>query len=161
MWFFIRDNLYPAGRIRFGQGTLTATHLKPLAHEPVLQDSGITCAPQFAMGFTGTSAYFVTHLWYLNELGAVAPEFFRARLDVEPKLRFASQMGLMVMANMALAGPRLPMAIPQKFLGDFNKWYLVYRQIPTLARIITTRGKVIKKAERILKTRFSDALDAE
>lgn len=135
------------------------THFRYAPHEPVLQDSGITCAPQYAMGFTGTSAYFVTHLWYLDQLASVAPELFRARIDVEPKLRFVPQVGLMVMANMALAGARLPFSVPQKFLGDFNKWYPLHRQVPMLARIMTTRDEVIGRAERILKMRYSDAPD--
>ena len=135
------------------------THLRPLPHEPVLQDGGLVCAPQSAMGFTGTTAYYVTHLWYRGELGPMAPELFRVRLDVEPKLRFMPQAGLCVMANMALAGARLPLSIASKFEGDFNKWYPLHRQLPTIARIIMSRRKVLRRAERILKTRFSDAPD--
>src|SRR5450432_3327305 len=82
------------------------SHLRPGPHEPVLQDSSLVCAPQYAMGFTGTTAYYVTHLWYRNELAPIAPDLFRVRVDVEPKLRFAPQLGLMVMANMAMAGAR-------------------------------------------------------
>lgn len=136
------------------------THLRHIPHEPVLQDGGIVCAPQNAMGFTGTTAYFITHLWYLNELAAIAPEFFRIRIDIEPKLRFATSAALMIMANMALAGPRLPFSIPSRFEGDFHKWYPLHRQLPTLARILATRGKVIRRAERLIKARFSDAPEA-
>jgi hypothetical protein len=136
------------------------THFRYFAHEPVLQDSGVVCAPQFAMGFSGTTAYYVTHLWYRNELARLAPELFRVRVDVEPKLRFAPQMGLMVMANMAMAGARLPLSIVSRFQGDFNKWYPLYRQVPMMARIMASRDEVLRKAERILKTRFSDAPDA-
>jgi hypothetical protein len=136
------------------------THFRPIPHEPVLQDSGVVCSPQFAMGFTGTSAYYVTHLWYRNELAAVAPELFRARIDVEPKLRFAPQLGLMVMANMAMAGARLPVSIASRFQGDFNKWYPLHRQVPMIARIMRSRREVLRKADRILRTRFSDAPDA-
>jgi hypothetical protein len=135
------------------------THFRAFPHEPVLQDSGIVCSPQFAMGFSGTSAYFVTHLWYQDQLAPIAPDLFRIRIDVDPKLRFAPQVGLMVMANMALAGARLPLSVPRKFLGDFNKWYPLHRQIPVIARIMSTRGEVIRRAERILKMRYSDAPD--
>jgi len=135
------------------------THFRYVPHEPVLQDSGIVCAPQYAMGFSGTSAYFVTHLWYLDQLAPIAAELFRARIDVEPKLRFAPHVGLMVMANMAMAGARLPFSVPQKFLGDFNKWYPLHRQVRTIAKIMATRREVIRRAERILKMRYSDAPD--
>jgi hypothetical protein len=136
------------------------THLKPLPHEAILQDGGIVCAPQFAMGFTGTSAYYVTHLWFRDQLAPIAGELFRARLVVEPKLRFTPQIAVMVMANLALAGARLPSSIPSRFEGDFNKWYPLHRQIPTIARILSSRRASIRKAEQVLKMRFSDPPDA-
>jgi hypothetical protein len=135
------------------------SHLHDIAHEAVLQDSGVVCAPQWAMGFTGTSAYFVTHLWFRDELAKVAPELFRIRINVEPKLRFVPQMGLMVMANMALAGAHLPFSVPSRFQGDFNKWYPLHRQVPTIARVLASRGEVVRKAERLVKLRFSDSPD--
>jgi hypothetical protein len=136
------------------------THFRQVPHEPILQDGGVVCAPQFAMGFSGTTAYYVTHLWYRGELGAVAPQFFRIRVDVEPKLRFGPHVALMVMANMAMAGARLPLSISAKFQGDFNKWYPFHRQLPMIARVMRKRGEVIRKAEQLLKIRYSDAPDA-
>ena len=135
------------------------THFRPTPHEPILQDGGAVCAPQFAMGFSGTSAYYVTHLWYRNELAPIAPQFFRARVDVEPKLRFGPHVALMVMANMALAGARLPLSIFAKFRGDLSKWYPLHRQLPVMFRVVSKRGEVLRKAEELLKTRYSDALD--
>jgi hypothetical protein len=135
------------------------SHLRVIPNEPVLQDDGVVCVPQFAMGFSGTSAYYVTHLWYRDALAGIAPQLFRARLDVEPKLRFAPQLALMVMANMVMAGAALPRSIASSFEGDFHKWYPFYRQLPVIARILATRGKVLRKAERLLKTRYSDPPD--
>jgi cation diffusion facilitator CzcD-associated flavoprotein CzcO len=132
------------------------SHLRSVPYEPVLQDGGVVCAPQSAMGFTGTTAYYVTHLWYRGELASIAPQLFRTPLDVEPKLRFMPHAALMVMANMALAGARLPLSIVSKFQGDFNKWYPVPRRLPMMARIMMTRREVLQRAERVLKTRFSD-----
>ncbi len=136
----------------------STSHLRQVPHEPVLQDGGVVCAPQFALGFTGTSAYYLTHLWFRGELDAIAPELFRIRVDVEPKLRFAPHMALMVMANMALARP--PLSLASKFEGDMNKWYPFYRQIPTIVRMMSTRGEVIRKAEKLLMKRFADAPEA-
>ncbi len=135
------------------------THFRPIPHEPILQDGGAVCAPQFAMGFSGTSAYYVTHLWYRNELAPVAPQFFRARVDVEPKLRFGAHVALMVMANMALAGAHLPLSIFAKFRGDLGKWYPLYRQLPVMLRVVSKRGQVLRKAEELLTSRYSDAPD--
>ena len=136
------------------------SHFRQFPHRPILSDDGLVCAPQFAMGFSGTSAYYVAHLWYRDELGPIAPKLFRIRVDVDPKLRFLGEVGLVVMANMAMAGARLPFSIPSSFLGDFNKWYPIHRQIPTLARIIATRAKIIRRAERVLRMRYSDRPDA-
>jgi hypothetical protein len=136
------------------------SHFRQTPHEPILQEGGAVCAPQMAMGFSGTTAYYVTHLWYMSELADVAPQFFRVRVDVEPKLRFAVHSALMVMANMALAGARMPLSIPGRFQGDFNKWYPLYRRLPMILRVIRSRGEVLHKAERLLKIRYSDAPDA-
>lgn len=134
------------------------THFRPIPHEPILQDGGAVCAPQFAMGFSGASAYYVTHLWYRNQLAPVASQFFRARVDVELKLRFGPHVALMVMANMALAGARLPLSIFAKFRGDLNKW------LP--APPATSADAPDREQPRgdpaqgggVLKSRYSDAL---
>jgi hypothetical protein len=136
------------------------SHLRFFPHRPVLQDSGIVCEPQYALGFTGTTAYYLTHAWYRDALGAVAPELYRLRIDVEPKLRFAPHLAVMAMANMALVTQRLPLSVPRKFLGDFNKWYPVHRQLPMFARVMASRTKLLRKAERTLSLRFSDSPDA-
>jgi hypothetical protein len=47
--------------------------------------------PQSVLAFSGTSAYFITHLWYRHQLAEVAPELFRVNFDVEPKLKFMPQ----------------------------------------------------------------------
>jgi hypothetical protein len=135
------------------------SHLRYFPHEAVLQDSGIVCAPQYMLGFTGTSAYYGTHLWYRDELAPIAPELFRLRIDIEPKLRFAPQMGLMVLANMAMVRPRLPLSVPSQFLGDFNKWYPLPRQLLMIGRLIKGQEEVRRKADRLMKLRFSDSPD--
>jgi hypothetical protein len=63
------------------------------------------------------------------------------------------------MANMALAGARMPLSIPARFEGDFGKWYPLYRRLPMIARVMRKRGEVLRKAERLLKIRYSDAPD--
>jgi hypothetical protein len=133
------------------------SHFRQFPHEAVCQDGGLTCAPQYSMGFTGTTAYFTTHLWFRDELAAVAPYLFRIRNDMQPKLRFLPAACLTIMANMALAGRRLPLSVPAKFLGDFGKWFPLHRQIPTIARIVSNRSKVLQNAERHIKGRFADA----
>jgi hypothetical protein len=135
------------------------THLRSGPHMPVLQDSGLVCAPQFACGLTGTSAYYLTHLWYQDQLSALAPELFRLRLEVEPKLRFVMHLALLVAANLTMITQRLPPKIIRDFEGDFNRWYPLYRRIPMIARITANRRMLKTKAERLLKIRFSDSPD--
>jgi hypothetical protein len=136
------------------------THLQHFPHEPVLQDSGLVCAPQYAMGFTGASAYYLTHLWYRDELAAIAADLFRLRVDVEPRLRFAPHMSLMVMANTAMAAARLPRSIAANFHGDTNRWYPLHRRLAMLARVVASQRSILRKAERLLALRFSDSADA-
>ena len=47
-------------------------HIKDRVHRPILSGEGLVCAPQNCLGFSGTSAYFVTHAWYRDELAPVA-----------------------------------------------------------------------------------------
>ncbi len=136
------------------------THFRWRPHEPVIQDSGLVCAPQFCMGFTGASAYFLTHLWYRDELAAVAPHLYRVRVDVEPKARFAPQMAIMVLANMTAANRRLPLSIAANFLGDNNRWFPAHRRLLTTGRIIANQRQILDKAERVMKLRFSDTPEA-
>jgi cation diffusion facilitator CzcD-associated flavoprotein CzcO len=132
------------------------THLPYHPHQAVLQDGGLVCAPQYPLGFTGVSAYMLTHLWYRDALSDIAPQLFRLRIDVEPKLRFAPHLAVMAMANMALVGARLPLSVPLGFLGDFNKWFPLHRQLMMTARVVAGRGAALRKAERVLKVRYSD-----
>lgn len=132
------------------------THLRGGPHQPVLRDSGLVCAPQFALGLTGMSAYFLTHLWFRDQLSAIAPLLYRFDVDVKPKLRFTPHLGLMIMANMLMVSPRLPPSIAGKYEGDFNRWYPLYRRVPMLARLSANRGMLLDKAERFVKLRFSD-----
>lgn len=136
------------------------THFRVTPHLPLLSDDGLVCAPQYALGFSGTSAYFLTHLWYRDALARVAPEMSRVRLDVEPKLRFAPQVALMVMANLARVGLNAPASIFSKFEGDYSKWYPLPRQLAAVARLRLHRSAMLRKSERLLLHRFSDAPDA-
>ncbi len=132
-------------------------HLLDRVHRPILSGGGLVCAPQTCLGFSGTSAYFVTHAWYRDTLPEVADGLFRCRLDVEPKLRFTPQAGLMIMANLALVTSKLPLSVVARFEGDFNKWYPLVRQVPSTLRLLTRQKQIIAKAERLLPMRFSDA----
>jgi muconolactone delta-isomerase len=136
------------------------SHLVVRSHEPLLQDSGLVCAPQFALGLSGVSAHFVTHLWLRGELSKLAPELYRIRRDLQPKLRWAPQLGLMVLANMVLMTECLPASIGMRFLGDFNKWYPFYRRLPLTRRFVRSRDALLEKAERLVRLRFADAPDA-
>lgn len=132
------------------------SHIRELPHEPLLQDDGLVCAPQTALGFSGTSAYYVTHVWYRDELAALAPRAFRAPFEIEPKLRFLAQGGLTLIANVFLLTSKLPLSVVSRFQGDFGQWYPLYRRIPTTVRFLTRGKAVLEKAERLLDLRFSD-----
>jgi hypothetical protein len=132
------------------------THLRARPHEPLLRDEGLVCAPQNVLGFSGTSAYFLTHLWFRGELSALAERLFRVPIDVEPKLRFAPQFVVALLGNFALITARLPLSIAARFEGDFTKWYPLYRQIPVILRLMARRKAAIAKAERLLPHRYGD-----
>lgn len=132
------------------------SHFKYVTWEPVLSDGGLVCAPQYGLGFTGTTAYFLTHLWFRDSLGKIADRLRTGRTDVEPKLRFLCDVGVMVLHNMSLVGEHLPLSVGARFRGDFNKWYPLYRQLPALMRLTAYKKEAIAKGERLLPTRFVD-----
>lgn len=136
------------------------SHLRTdLLHQPLLQDSGLVCAPQSAVGLPGISAYFVTHLWMRGELGHLAPKLCRMRFDIEPKLRFVPLFTLMIMANLTMINDHLPPQIALRFQGDFNRWYPLYRRLPMMTEFVTNRRMFLEKAERLLKLRYCDSPD--
>jgi hypothetical protein len=128
-------------------------------HEPLLQDSGLVCAPQFAVGFPGISAYFLTHLWFRDELSLLTHKLFRMHLDIDPKLRFIPLFSLMIMANLTMVNDVLPPHIVMRYQGDFNRWYPLFRRLPMMTEFMSSRRLLLDKAERIIKVRFSDSPD--
>jgi hypothetical protein len=136
------------------------THLLTRPHEQVLRDDARVLAPQNVLGFSGTSAYFLTHAWLRGELGGISDRLFRVNFDVEPKLRLTPQFGLALIANFGLLLPRLPFSVAARFQGDFTKWYPLYRQIPVIRRLMASRDAAIAKAERLLPLRYTDPVPA-
>ena len=101
--------------------------------------------------FSGPSAYFVTHLWYRDELSTVANDIFRTPIDTEPKLRYAPHVALMMVANTLTVSTRLPLSVLLNYQGDFNRWYPFYRQIPYFVRLAANRKAILGKADRLLR----------
>ena len=75
------------------------------------------------------------------------------------RLRFLPNLALMVVANLAMVGARLPLSVQSGFEGDLNKWYPLHRQLPMIARLLVKRREVVRRAERILRARFSDTTE--
>lgn len=148
----LREVAVPAGAVFVN----CTTHFRTFPHAPVLSGDGLVMAPQYGLGFTGTTAYYLTHLFYRDDLAPIADALFRVPVDLEPKLRFGPAIGLMVLANLALVGPRLPLPVHSRFLGDFNKWYPLHRQVAAMIRVVRRRAEMLAKAERLLACRFSD-----
>jgi len=136
------------------------THFRSFPHSPVLSDGGLVMSPQYGLGFTGTTAYYLTHLFYRDDLAPIADKLFRVPIDTGPKFRFGPAIGLMVLGNLGLVSPRLPFSVHSRFLGDFNKWYPPHRQLITMVRVLHRQAEMIAKAERLLPWKFSDAVAA-
>lgn len=124
------------------------THFRARPHHHVLQDGGLVCAPQFALGLTGMSAYYLTHVWIQDGLSAVAHELFRVRMDVEPKLAFTPQLGLMILANLSLVQTHLPASIAARYQDDLSRRYTLYRRLPLVLAMTVNRRMIHEKAER-------------
>ena len=132
------------------------THFRPTPHEPILQDDGAVCAPQFAMGFSGTSAYYVTHLWYRNELAPVAPVLPRPRRRrAEAPLRHTRRAhgdGQHGAGGRPLAAVDL-CEVPGRPQQVVPALPAASGDVPVMSQ----RGQVLRKTEALLKTRYSDA----
>lgn len=151
----LREQSVPAGAYFIN----CTSHLRARPHLPVLQDGGLVCAPQFSLGLSGWSAYFITHLWFRDRLGEVAPALYRMRLDDDHKLRFGPEFAMMAIANSFMVNARLPPKIIFGFEGDVAKWYPAYRRVPLIAKVMLRRRALQKKIDRVLTLRFSDPPD--
>ncbi|MAQ19038.1 MAG: hypothetical protein CMN30_30095 [Sandaracinus sp.] len=135
-------------------------HLEDRPHRPVLTDGGLVCAPQLALVFSGSSAYFATHLWYRDELGSLAGELRRPDWNAAP-LAIAPRATLVLLANMLRMIPRLPRRIAAAYLGDFNLWYPPHRRIRPILRLLAARSMIEAKAARWATLRYSDVPAAQ
>jgi hypothetical protein len=55
--------------------------------EPIISGGGLVLAPQTACGFTGPSATFLTHAWFLDKLEPIWRKLIRVEFNPEKKYK--------------------------------------------------------------------------
>jgi hypothetical protein len=118
---------------------------KDQEHNPFVSPSGRVMSVNLTsttFGSTGISAYFLTHLFFLEKL-ADAPFY---ELDMSALARNAPGSLLPVWAsliqyNISVLLERIPMRVFTEFKLDFDGWYPQVRRLPALVRMMRTHKR--------------------
>ena len=72
-------------------------------HQPVVSDDGLVLAPQAALGFTGQSAHFLTHAWYLSCIDPLWRNLPRPSFSHRDKINSTIRMMFAVVISTTMA----------------------------------------------------------
>merc|ERR1712150_377644 len=95
-------------------------HMQPSGFGPILsEDEGcLVLRPQNACGFSGISANYLTHLWYLNKLEPIWRDFPRLMIDRKDKSRAGFDLLVFVMLQSHKISKMLPKEIRDKYVNS-------------------------------------------
>jgi NAD(P)-binding Rossmann-like domain len=122
-------------------------HLKPRdeEHVPYVSPSGKAMSinsTSTAFGNSAISAYFLSHLFFLNELvDAPLYELDMNGLGRNAPEAFLAVWSTLIQHNLSVVLERAPMRVFQSFKLDFDQWYPLPRQIPGLVRLMRTHKR--------------------
>lgn len=123
-------------------------------HEPILSEDGLVLSPQTIGGFSGPSANYCTHLFYMGNLDKVWKNLPRLELDLKDKTKFGIELGMCVLISTeALTRACKPigrevspplLAIPK------------HRLIPAGIRFVKHYKELKAHIRKVIKPRFTD-----
>ncbi len=101
--------------------------------EPLLRDEGRVLAPQSPLLFTGPSATFLTHAWFLGKLDTLAPRLKRPPTfgngSSEDKSALLAGASLVLLHNTLLLQDVLPSELFLKDKSNVISWFPVHRRL--------------------------------
>ena len=127
---------------------------KQMEHEPILSEDGLVLSPQTISGFSGPSANYCTHLFYMERLEHVWKNLPRLEMDLTDKTKFGIELGMCVLVSTeALTRACKPIGREvSPPLLSVAKHLLV----PAGIRFVKQYGELKAHIREVIKTRFTD-----
>ena len=129
-----------------------------LKHEPILSHEGMVCSPQYICGFSGPSANWGTHLFYLNKLEPFWRTIPRLSANSTKKDQTGLNLFAMVVLGTGYVTNQIPKEIKDKFdspaLGDLP----LHRMLVSGARLGWKMNTFMNNLfTKMITTRYTDA----
>ena len=123
--------------------------------DPIISDDGLVLSPQWVMGFSGPSAAFCTHMYYLGLLQDVWRDMPRLQLDLKDKATFGLTLG--ILRTFSLAG--MASLLPKKLVRELNpapKVYPLHRLLGAAIRMRLAQVSLMRHLPNVIPGRFTD-----
>ena len=127
---------------------------------PIVDDSGLVCAPQALCCFSGPSADHVVHAWFLGTLRSMWKIMPRISVSVQNKHKLGLHMLFLLVLSNAMVMSRLPKAIVNGNKQNPNR-YPLYRVMPTGMRLKRLFPSLLSKMQKIMPMRYTDTAITE
>jgi hypothetical protein len=99
--------------------------------------------------FPGPTAFYMTHLFYLGRLRALAQRLHFFRWGDEPKDKLCTRSALVFLANLQTILFHVPPVVLLKDRSNFNTWYPLPRQGAAMVRMLWRRRGHFSMAKRL------------
>ena len=122
---------------------------------PIVDESGLVCAPQALCCFSGPSADHVVHAWCLGTLGSMWKIMPRMSFSARDKHKVGIHMLFLLVLSNAMVMSRLPKAIVDANKHNPNR-YPMYRILPTGMRLKRLFPSLLAKMQKFMPLRYTD-----
>ena len=134
------------------------SHLVNLRHDPVLSCNGRVLSPQQLCGFTGPSANYATHLFYLGKLEKLWPRIPRWSITRD-HTKAGIELLMMVVIGNLLVTRDIPKGIREAYTPP-GPSIPYHRLLFAAPRFVNDIPGFIKKLTALLTKRYTDEPDA-
>jgi hypothetical protein len=117
--------------------------------ERLLSAGGHVLSPQLALFFPSATTYLLSTVFFRGKLQQVADKLYLINYSQVPKNLTSIHSSLVVLANLCLLLPHIPLPVLLNDKSNMNTWYPFHRQGLAFARLLLRRQKILRKAEEL------------
>ena len=128
--------------------------------EPVISEDQLVLAPQWLIGFSGPSAAYATHMFFLDKLEKIWRDLPRLHMELTDKPKLGISLGISAFLVSAL----IISSMPGKYalaLSPRGKVIPFHRVIPAIIRLKSDQSRILKQLQRTIPERFTDYCSGE
>ena len=123
--------------------------------DPIISDDGLVLSPQWMIGFSGPSAAFCTHMYYLGILQDVWRDMPRLELDLRDKATFGLTLGMTSSFALAAMTTMLPARLMME-LNPIPKVIPFHKLLIVMIRTRLARDALMRHLRNVIPGRFTD-----